>query len=234
MKKERIWEVDALRGVGIWIIVILHLLYDIQAFLGIPVMEHPVSSTVMACAGPVFVYLSGLSATLGGGRVRRGLHVFGCGMVITVVTWGMAALGFVDGSIIIYYGILHLLGTCMILWAGCKKLPTWALAVLGIAIIALGYWMEGILVDSKLLFPLGLCYPGFASGDYFPLFPNLGRFFLGAVLGRILYKEKTTHFPGRGQGKTARFFRWCGTHSLWIYLIHQPVLVGVVMVIAMV
>ena len=118
------------------------------------------------------------------------------------------------------------------LWGICKKLPTPVLAVLGLVMVITGYWFETIQVESRWLFPLGLLYPGFASSDYFPLFPHLGWFLLGAVLGRTAYRDKKTLLPKvPAEAAPLRFFCWCGTHSLWIYLLHQPVIYGVIEVI---
>ena len=81
----------------------------------------------------------------------------------------------------------------------------------------------------EFLFPLGLLYPGFSSGDYFPLLPNLGYFLLGTVLGRTLYKKKESLLPGiNANGPGLRFLCWCGQQSLWIYLLHQPILAGII------
>ena len=66
---------------------------------------------------------------------------------------------------------------------------------------------------------------GFYSADFFPLLPNVGWFLLGAVLGRVLYKEKKTLFPKvPAEAFPIRFLSWCGRQSLFIYLLHQPVL----------
>ena len=55
---------------------------------------------------------------------------------------------------------------------------------------------------------------------------------LGAVLGRTAYRDKKTLLPKvPAEAAPLRFFRWCGTHSLWIYLLHQPVIYGVIEVI---
>ena len=79
----------------------------------------------------------------------------------------------------------------------------------------------------RWLFPLGLTCEGFTSSDYFPLFPQLGYFLIGAAIGKTAYREKRTLLPGSFQ-KTgiARFFCWCGRQSLFIYLLHQPIVYG--------
>lgn len=227
-KNNRIWELDALRGFAVLCVVVLHFLYDLNALMAIPIVENPVIYVIMQYGGILFVALSGLCATLGRRSFRRGVIVFGCGMGITLVTMGMVYLNMAHWSIIIWFGVLHLLGVCMMLWPLCKKLPVWALAVLGLAFTVMGYWFDTLVVENRWLFWLGLKSPGFGSSDYFPVFPNLGWFLLGAVLGRTAYRKKTTLLPNfPAEAAVIRFFRWCGTHSLWIYLLHQPVIYGI-------
>ena len=225
-KKNRIWELDAFRGVCILAVVALHLLFDLKVYFGLRILDHPVMQAVNTAVGISFVVLSGLCVTLGSCPLRRGLEVFFCAMAITAVTWSMAKLNFLHPGMVIRFGVLHLLGVCMLLWPLFKKLPTGVLAVLGLAIILLGHWFETLTVTPGWLFPLGLVSRGFSSGDYFPLAPHLGWFFLGAVLGRMVYKEKRSIFPD--VSKSPAFLCWCGRHSLLIYLVHQPVLYGIV------
>ena len=230
---KRIWELDALRGIMILGVVFIHLCFDLDYFLGIDVVKNPVIQFMMDHCGVSFVILSGLCATIGKRSFRRGLQVFGCGMIITVVTAGMYFLGMADRFIIIYFGVLHLLGVCMMLWPLLRKLPTGVLAGLGAVLVALGYWVATFRIAIGWLFPLGLVGTGFTSSDFFPLLPHLGWFLLGACLGRLLYGSKQSLLPRfPTENWIVRFFCWCGTHSLWIYLIHQPVLYGVVMLLA--
>lgn len=225
VKTNRIWELDALRGLMILCVVFIHFCFDLDYFLGVDFITNPVVQFVMDHCGMTFVVLSGLCVTLGRRSLRRGLQVFGCGMVITAVTAGMYLLDMADKFIIIYFGVLHLLGVCMMLWPLLRRLPTWALAPLGVILVLLGYWFGTFTISIPWLFPLGLTAPGFSSSDFFPLLPHLGWFLLGACLGRTLYREKKSLLPNfPSDNILVRFFRWCGTHSLWIYLIHQPVL----------
>ena len=167
---------------------------------------------------------------MGRRSVRRGLVVFGCGLVISAVTYGMYRYGF-HKSIIIYFGVLHCLGTCMILWWIFKRFPGWLLAVLGVAMVVVGFYLDTIYpADNLWLMPLGILPPTFSTSDYFPLLPNLGWFLLGAVMGRIVYRKKQTLLPMvNPKNPIVRFFSFLGRHSLWIYLIHQPLISGICM-----
>lgn len=225
--KPRIWELDALRGVCILCVIVVHFLFDLSFFGGLDLTLPAWYVFLQEYGGAIFVVLSGVCVTLGSKSVRRGLIVFTCGMLITAVTYGMYRLGMSGADVVVKFGVLHLLGVCMLVYPAFKKLPPAALAVLGLLIAVTGYAIRGVVVPQHWLFPLGLTYEGFTSSDYFPLFPQLGYFLIGAAIGKTAYREKRTLLPGSFQ-KTgiARFFCWCGRQSLFIYLLHQPIVYG--------
>lgn len=228
-KRERIWELDALRGFCIVCVIFVHFMFDLVYFLGKQVDFPPLYTFIQQYGGAIFVVLSGCCATLGSRSFRRGMLVFGCGMLITLVTFGMYRMGMAASDVVVKFGVLHLLGVCMMLYPLLKKLPTTALSVLAAAIVAIGYAIQGMRFSVHWLFPLGFVYPGFTSSDFFPLLPQLGWFLLGIVIGRTLYHEKRTLLPGTAQDFFLfRFFQWCGRQSLWIYLLHQPVVYGLI------
>lgn len=232
--KKRIWELDAFRGICILGMVLVHFVYDLVELYGIWVWRYPAwFSFAKDWGGILFLLISGISATLGSRSVRRGLIIFACGMIVTAVTFGMYKLEFATVDIIIYFGVLQCLGCCMILWPVFKKLPWWILAPLGAVIVALGAWADAQPgLETMWLMPLGLPWEGFSSSDYFPLLPNLGYFLLGAVLGRTVYRKKVTLLPAVDPNFfLIRGLRFCGRHSLWIYLLHQPVLAGICMLL---
>ncbi len=222
---SRIWELDALRGFSILAVIVLHFLYDIQFLFGYSVLDNPVLSLLQRYGGVIFILLSGICATLGRRSVRRGLLVFFSGLLITLATAVLVRFGFSNKDVLIRFGILHLLGSCMLLWPLFRRMTPPLLAVLGVLSVVLGLWFSSLTVTTPWLFPLGLVSPGFSSADYFPLFPHLGWFLLGAATGKTMYRNRQTLFPGSAQDLFLfRFFRICGIHSLWIYLLHQPVL----------
>ena len=234
MPNKRVWELDAFRGLCVMGMVIVHFVYDLTGLYGIIDWKMPDwFRFVQDWGGVLFLLISGSCVTLGSRSVRRGLIVFGCGLIVSAVTWGMYKFFGFHRSIIIYFGVLHCLGICMLLWPLFKKCPWWLLAVLGAVITAAGFWADTVTVQNPWLFPLGLTTWDFMSSDYFPLLPNLGFFLLGAALGRTIYRQKQTLFPKiNEQNPALRFLRVCGRHSLWIYLLHQPVLAGICMLLA--
>lgn len=232
--KKRIWELDAFRGICILGVVIVHFVFDLTELYRIVDWKVPAwFAFVQQWGGVLFLLISGISATLGSRSVRRGIIVLAAGCLITAVTYGMYAWFDFHKSIIIYFGVLQCLGSCMILWWVFKRFPNWLLAVLGLAMVVYGlYLSKVILVDHPWLIPLGFVYKNFASSDYFPLLPNLGFFLLGAVLGRTAYRKKESLLPMISeQNPIVRALCFCGRQSLWIYLLHQPILTGICMLL---
>ena len=164
---------------------------------------------------------------------QRGVYVFGAALVISYVTFFMVNVLNFPSDMLIWFGILHMLGVCMMLFPLFKRLPVWALAVLGVGFVALGVWFESFRIPVNFLFPLGLRAQGFyCGGDYFPLLPGFGWFLLGAVIGRTAYRKKQSLLPRvNAANPVIRFFSFCGRHSLLIYMLHQPVLtIGTILI----
>ena len=232
--KKRIWELDVLRGVCILGMVVVHLIYDLQTFFSLPFLaDSRLFDLIKQWGGVLFLLISGICVTLGSHPVRRGLIVFACGLVCSAVTAGMYVLNMADKSIIIYFGVLHCLGVCMLLWPLFKRLPVWALGLLGLGLTVLGLWISGnVVVDFPWLIPLGLVPGDFASSDYFPLLSNLGFFLVGAFLGKTLYRKKETLLPRVNPANPVlAFFTLLGKWSLPVYLLHQPIITGLLYLI---
>ncbi len=240
-QKNRIWELDALRGICILGMMVVHFVFDLNEFAGLGLTMPGWFDFCQRYGHILFILISGICATLASRSFRRGVIVFCAGLLVTGVTLFMVCVLKFNRSLSIYFGILHLLGLCMILFPLFKKLPVWALAVLGAGFVALGVWLAALepvavsfpSAQGLLLGAIGIRPAGFYSGDYFPIFPNLGWFLLGAVLGRTAYRRRESLLPKvNADFFLLRFFRFCGRHSLWIYLLHQPVLAGLTMLLA--
>lgn len=229
--KTRIWEIDALRGFMILCMIVVHTLFAVSMFsesFSLPSWLE----TAFGQAGSLFVILSGLSATLGTRSFRRGALVFCCGLLLTAGSVIAAKLGILDESMIIRFGVLHCLGFCMMVWPLLRGFHPGVLMVIGIFAVLIGLVFSSVTVKTGWLYALGLCARGFSSGDYFPVFPQLGWFLLGGALGKIVYPEKKTLLPDVNPDiLPLRFLRFCGRHTLWIFLPHLPVIYGILMLI---
>lgn len=231
--KARIWEIDALRGFLILCVIVAHTLYYsayVLKLLSLP----GIIRFVMQYGGTLFVILSGLSATLGRRSFRRGAMVFAGGMLLTLGSVVAVEQGWMEKSMVIRFGVLHLLGFCMLLYAQLKRLPKRVLLPMALLMIAVGLWLQlkPVIVETRLLFILGLRYQGFQSADYFPILPHLGWFCLGIVLGQTLYPEKKTLLPRvNAANPILRFFCWCGRNSLYIFILHLPLVGGIMMLL---
>ena len=240
-QKNRIWELDALRGICILGMMVVHFVFDLNEFAGLGLTMPGWFNFCQRYGHILFILISGICAALASRSFRRGVIVFCAGLLVTGVTLFMVCVLKFNRSLSIFFGILHLLGICMMLFPLFKKLPVWALAVLGVGFVALGVWLAALepvavsfpSAQGLLLGAIGIRPAGFYSGDYFPIFPNLGWFLLGAVLGRTAYRRRESLLPKvNADFFLLRFFRFYGRHSLWIYLLHQPVLAGLTMLLA--
>lgn len=113
--QKDIWEIDALRGLFIIFVVIIHLIFDLEYIYKIDLKLPNIYYFIQINGGVLFILISGISITLGSRCIKRGLFVLGCGLLITLVTY------FLFPEITIVFGILHLLGICMLLYPTYKN-----------------------------------------------------------------------------------------------------------------
>lgn len=235
--KKRIWELDVLRGIWMILMFAIHASYDLVVlFDAVDLKDPTLFNWSLTWGGTLFLFISGTSATLGSHPVKRGLQVFGCGMVITAVTAGMYLLNFADKGIIIYFGVLQCLGCCMLLWPLFRNIPAIPMAALGLLMALTGLrLLDNVRVDFPWLIPFGVMSRGFVSSDYYPLLPNFGYFLIGGAIGKLLYRDKVSLMPNvNTQNPIIRFFTFFGKNSLIIYMVHQPIIAGIIWLILLV
>ena len=219
---KRIWELDALRGLALIGMMGIHLVYDLVELYRVwswnPVWYQVFKNNY----GAIFLVISGISVTLGRHPVKRGLQVFCCGGLCTLVTYGMYRLGFAGKDIIIYIGVLQCLGLCMMLWPVFKKLPGPPLVLLAGAMVILGLWLRTVSFSFPWLTVLGFAPTALPPRIISPCFPTWGIFSWGPWQAGPSTKKSAVFTPWTrprcrcfgGWGGTV-FFAICCTSPFW-------------------
>lgn len=225
MKKDRIQVIDGIRGFSILLMVIHHFLYDLTELCNAPewIFTNPVFDSLHYFFAGLFILLSGVSSLYSSSNVKRGVKTLACAMIITLVSWFMGSP--------IWFGILHLLGTCMVFYGLTHKLwdkipQTLACAIYILGIIICSPLTGGVLCSLRHLWMFGWIYDGFLSYDYFPLLPWLFVFLLGTCLGAYI---KEGRMPKGFYTMKVPVLSDIGQKTLLIYMLHQPVLYGLIL-----
>lgn len=213
---KRIWELDFLKGIIIIIMVWFHIVFDLKEYY-----NYNVSYTsgllfyVSRVAVILFMLLPGINCSISNNNLRRGVKLIAIAIFLTVAT----TLAGPDYSI--KFGILHLIGSSIILYEVIKKLKTYLILFLSVAIIWLGNIVSSMSTTSNYFFPLGIMNKDFYSADYYPLIPWFGIFLIGIVIGRVFYSNKQGYMKLNYHNS---LINRIGRRSLIIYLVHQPII----------
>jgi uncharacterized membrane protein len=238
---RRLWEVDTVRGIGVVLMICYHFVFDLSYFGAYSGNMLSVPWQIFARGiGSTFIFVMGLSLTLRYNRLEpeldpgplfrkylvRGAQLFGWGMVITVVTYFALGHGYV------IFGILHLLGLSTILAYPFLR-SRWASLVAAIVVIGLGVYVNGIISPDPWLLWLGVKQIMRYMVDYYPVLPWFGVALLGIFVGYTLYPHGRPRFalPDLSHAIPIRGLTYLGKHSLAIYLIHQPILLALLILV---
>lgn len=243
-KKIRYGLLDTLRGITLISMILYHGTWDLVYLYGIKwdwfhgtgayIWQQSICWT--------FIFLSGFCWSLGKKPLKRGVLVFAGGAVITLIT----CIFMPENKVV--FGVLTLIGSCMLLMIPLHKLLQEVLQkragiITGFCISILLFVLTRNCNDGYLGFEawkigklptawygkgiaafLGFPSPDFYSTDYFSLFPWFFLFLGGYFFYHLLNKEK----------RLTRAFTWeivllskVGRYSLPIYMLHQPVLYAV-------
>ena len=243
--KKRIVLIDNLRGLALIYMVFFHFIYD-MAYL-VPTewgrAALAANQDIVIFDTASFILLAGISSAFSRSNLKRGGRLLAIGIVFTLVT------AFIFPGQAIYFGILQLLGSCMVLYGAfenrLRKLPTAVMLAVCAVIFALtfnitdGYiGFKGVfeidlpeqLLKNNLLYPYGFVKGGYASVDYEPLLPWFFLYFGGTYIGGFItrHRDSLSKFCYANPLPPLSLI---GRHSLLIYVLHQPIIMGVVYII---
>ncbi len=190
-----------------------------------------------------FFGISGISCTFSRSNYHRGASLMCVALAYSLVTlFDEYVLG-ITGSFVTF-GVLHFLALMILLYSLvdllCKRdkrsVAICSVGLCGIALILYFCFTppENTPIVFAFLFPpydfwgnpsLFFSQGDVSPGDMFPVLQYLPYFFWGAAAGPFLYRTRESFLP-KLDGKWNRPVTFIGKHALVIFIIHIPVLMG--------
>jgi len=230
----RIALIDRVRGCAVLLMVVYHFSFDLDQYGWI----HPAFNTDLRWLAFRAVIVSLFMGALGASLVlafpgpvdaaklwRRQLRL---GIAALMVTAGSA---WMFPASFIWFGILHFAWVATLLALPLRRVG-WPLLPAAAAVAWAGNGPVAAAFDTPWLGWIGFMSAKPVSEDYVPLFPWFAAVLVGLYAGQQLRAAALRGPAGRpgGGGSPAggadHLLRLIGSHTLLIYLAHQPVLLG--------
>ncbi len=262
--KQRYHILDEIRGITLCSMILYHAVWDLVYIFGYNWKWYQSDMAFLwqqsICF--TFILLSGFCFSLGKKKFKRGLVVFGAGILISLVTEIFMPQNRIR------FGVLTLLGSCMLIVAMAEKLgdlllqrksedvqaesnrifgtPLAGMVICMICFVLtrrINYGVLGFFDVTVARLPrffynlgdvgnfLGFTEQTFFSTDYFSLFPWLFLFLTGYYFYHWMDRKQWGGDIGKAPSLGA-WWRPVGRHSLIIYLLHQPVVYGLLYLLA--
>ncbi len=224
----RIAALDLARTMAIIGMVAFHFTFDLEMFGHAPpgTTQTPFFYYMARLVAGSFLFLAGVSLWLAHGRRiqwpafwRRFAMVLGAAIIISVASFYLP-------TGLILFGILHCIAFGSLIGLAFLRLPALVTLAVAAVIFALPWFARSPLFDPVWLVWVGLADQRPFMADYVPLLPWLAPLLTGIAMARI---AETQGLLARLRASTLQLPRalvWPGQHSLAIYLIHQPVMIG--------
>jgi len=228
---DRVAGVDAIRGFALCLMFVYHFAFDLRLYgvIAASFENDPFWLGFRALIVSMFMALVGVSLVLAdrAGATpshfwRRVAVIGACALAVTAASWLAFPRSF------IYFGILHCIAVASVLAWPFVRRPRTAF-VIGCAVVVAGLALSHPMFDTRPLSVFGFVAHKPITEDYVPLAPWGGVVFIGVALGNLL----AVHSFGAAAPLAAApvWLRWLGRHSLAVYMVHQPILLGVLWLI---
>ncbi len=237
----RLGRLDMLRGLAMLWMTAYHFCFDLNHFgyLRQDFYDDPFWTWQRTGIVSLFLLCAGIGQALavrqgqGWPRFwRRWAQVAGCALLVSAGSWWMFPNGWIS------FGVLHGMAVMLIVtrWLLVRGWLRGAVPwVAGAALVLAAPWLGELLrtqappavqaaFDSRWLDWLGVVTHKPPTEDYVPLLPWLGVMLWGVGLAQLRWSSP--HRPGTFGRALAVLGRW----SLSYYMLHQPVLIGLLMV----
>lgn len=229
--RPRLHLVDALRGAAVALMVGYHFCYDLDYFHLVSIDFHGTFwMGARALIVSMFLALAGASlhlATADGLRLRPFLRrvavLAGCAGAVSVASYILfPASG-------IFFGVLHFIAVASVLALPLRGQYA-ANLLLGAVCICAGLFLHHPAFDHPWASWIGFTTHNPITEDYVPIFPWFGVVAIGMFLGRWFLQD--AHCAAlrswRPASRHARLLAGAGRNALWVYMAHQPILMGAI------
>jgi uncharacterized membrane protein len=226
--RSRFDRLDALRGLAIVWMAAFHFSYDLNYFLFIHQDFHDslVWTVQRTCIVSLFLLCAGAGQAVAGSEGqaparfwKRWAQVAGCALLVSLGSWFMFPASYIS------FGVLHGIAVMLIVVRFTSGWGAWRWP-LGLVAIALPFLVQDGFFDSRWTNWVGLVTHKPVTEDYVPLLPWLGVMWWGAAATDFLLRHRRQWLAGplpRAVAPLASLGRW----SLSFYMVHQPVLIGI-------
>jgi uncharacterized membrane protein len=235
-RPDRLPPIDIARGIALAAMISYHLSWDLayHTFVAWDVTTSPGWRAYAVVIASAFLILSGIGLVLaardgfdGSAFVRRVVRIAAAAGLVSAVTF----LAFPDTYV--YFGVLHMIALGSVLAVPFLRAPIAVTLVAAVAVVLAPRVLSGGILDSPELAFLGLTDAPPPANDYVPVFPWFAAMLVGVALGRMVAAGTLAVRTAPPATLAGRVLAWAGQRSLAIYLIHQPVLFGLVALAAM-
>jgi uncharacterized membrane protein len=232
LERRRIDIVDLARGLALLAMFVFHFAYDLSYFglIAVDVPADPAWSTFARMIAGSFLTIVGFSlvlATRNGLKLRPYLRrlamVAGAAALVTLGTWFAMRQNF------IFFGILHHIALASVLALPFLRLPAPAIALFAAVFLALPLFPAPALLDQPWLLWLGFAHLNRSTADFVPLVPWFGCVLMGMALGKLAIPHVARWGRWQARSPLARIVAWGGRNSLIVYLAHQPIFIGMLL-----
>ena len=218
---------DVTRTLAIVLMVIFHFIYDLKYFSyvdwdipdggGWRIFRMLIISLFFLCLGASLSFTHHTKFKVAK-FLKRTSQIALAAFVISIVSY------FAIPQNWIFFGVLHFLALSSLIVVGLVRHPLLCL------LIGLGLLIFGALQILPSRWPFNLLFDGlpYYTNDYVSIQPWLGMVFLGVPLAHwYLFKyDPLAKVVQNANESTQKWLMWPGQHSLSIYIVHQPILMG--------